>query len=97
MAGPDDEVRREFVWAALDCPGGIAGMLEPDLGVTVLGRLAAEFREPIRVGREYVAIGWNEGRDGRKAAAGTAILDEDGTPLALGRATWIEVRASEPG
>jgi hypothetical protein len=97
MAGPGDEVRPEFAWAALDCPGGIAGMLEPDLGVTVLGRLAAEFREPIRVGREYVAIGWNEGRDGRKAAAGSAILDADGTPLALGRATWIEVRPAEAG
>jgi hypothetical protein len=97
MAGPGGEVRPEFVWAALDCPGGIAGMLEPDLGITVLGRLAADIRASIEPGRQYVAIGWNEGRDGRKAAAGTAILDRDGTPLAVGRATWIEVRPPETG
>ena len=97
MAGPDGSVRPELVWAALDCPGGIAGMLEPDLGLTVLGRLAVELAEPVEAGRDYVAIGWNIGRDGRKAAAGTAILADDGRPLALGRATWIELRPPETG
>ena len=32
MAAPDGSVRDEFVWSVLDCPGGIAGMLVPDLG-----------------------------------------------------------------
>jgi hypothetical protein len=91
-ADPSGAVRPELVWAALDCPGGIAGMLQPDLGTTVLGRLSVQIMDPVPAGRDYVAIGWNIGRDGRKATAGSAILSEDGTPLAVGKATWIEVR-----
>jgi hypothetical protein len=37
----DGEVAAEVVWAALDCPGGLAGMVVPEVGTCVLGRLAA--------------------------------------------------------
>lgn len=95
MADSEGNVRPELVWSVLDCPGGIAEMLSPGAGIAVLGRLTAELRAPIPVGSDYVAIGWTAGREGRKAHAGTAVLDRSGTPLAVGRATWIEVAADD--
>ena len=95
MADSEGNVRPELVWSVLDCPGGIAEMLSPGAGISVLGRLTAELRHPIPVGSDYVALGWTAGREGRKAHAGTAILDRSGTPLAVGRATWIEVAADD--
>ena len=92
MADADGRVRGELVWAALDCPGGIAAMLLPDLGLSVLGRLTAAFRSPLEAGREYVAVGWPISRDGRKLRSGTAIFDPDGEPLASSEAVWIELR-----
>jgi hypothetical protein len=97
MAGESGEVRRELVWSALDCPSGLAGMLVPDLGLTVLGRLTAELRRPLPAGRDYVAVGWPLERDGRKLHSASAILDESGEPFAVAAATWIELRDRTPG
>jgi hypothetical protein len=98
MADADGRVRDELVWAALDCPGGIATMLVPDIGLSVLGRLRAAVRSPLEAGRDYVAVGWPISRDGRKLRAGTAILDPDGAePLAVAGAVWIELREQPPG
>ncbi|HXS48375.1 MAG TPA: hypothetical protein VN756_13040 [Solirubrobacterales bacterium] len=88
----DAEVNPEIVWAVLDCPGGIAGMLLPDLGVCVLGRLAAQITGRIAPGMTCIAIGWPIGRDGRKVAAGSAVFSEEGELLARARATWIELK-----
>jgi hypothetical protein len=91
MADADGMVRDELVWSVLDCPSGIAGMLVPDQGVSLLGRLSARILRPLAAGETYVAIGWPTGRDGRKHFSATAILDERGEALALAKATWIEV------
>jgi len=93
MGDEDGSVSDLLVWAALDCPGGIAAMLVPDFGLAVLGRLRAQLRSPLEAGRDYVAVGWPIDRDGRKLSAGTAIFDPDGgEPLAVSEATWIELR-----
>jgi hypothetical protein len=92
VADADGRVRDEFVWAVLDCPGGIAAMLLPDFGVSVLGRLTTAIRSPLEAGRDYVAVGWPISRDGRKLRSGTAIFDLDGEPLAVSEAVWIELR-----
>jgi hypothetical protein len=89
----DGGVPAEIVWAVLDCPGGISGMLLPDLGQSVLGRLAARIDGRIEPGMTCVAVGWPIGRDGRKLDAGSAIFSEDGEVLAHARATWIELKA----
>lgn len=88
----DGVVPPEIVWSVLDCPGGIAGMLLPDLGLSVLGRLAARIHGRVEVGTTCVAIGWPIGREGRKLEAGSAIFSGDGEVLAHARATWIELR-----
>jgi acyl-coenzyme A thioesterase PaaI-like protein len=88
----DGEVAAEIVWAALDCPGGLSGMLVPEVGTCVLGRLAARIDEPIRPGSACVAVGWPIDREGRKVRAGSAIFSDRGELLAHARATWIELR-----
>ena len=88
----DGEVAAEIVWAVLDCPGGLSGMLVPEVGTCMLGRLAARIHEPIEPGRTYVAIGWPIDHEGRKVHAGSAIFSATGELLADARATWIELK-----
>jgi hypothetical protein len=88
LADGDGVVRREFVWAALDCPGAFAVGFS-SRGETVLGRLTAEVRAPVRAGEPHVVIGWPLGEDGRKLYAGTALTTAAGELCGLARATWI--------
>jgi hypothetical protein len=87
----DGAVAAEIVWAALDCPGGLSGMLVPEVGTCVLGRLTARLHEPIAPGTTCVAVGWPIDHDGRKVQAGSALFSSDGELLAEARATWIEL------
>jgi len=89
----DGSVTPEIMWSVLDCPGGISTMLLPDVGVSVLGRLAAHLHAPIEAGTTCVAMGWPIERDGRKLHAGSAIFSEGGELLAEARATWIELKS----
>jgi hypothetical protein len=94
LTGADGAVRPEFVWAALDCSGGI-GSFGPDLGHAsapfVLGRLAVTIVAPVRAGEPHAVLGWRIGLDGRKLGAGSAILTEAGELVGLARATWIKL------
>jgi hypothetical protein len=85
-------VSSEMVWSALDCPGGCALVLTPGIGTSVLGRMSARINAPIRPGESYVALGWPIEHDGRKHYTGSAIFNLRGEPLAVARATWIELR-----
>ena len=79
----------EVLWAALDCPGAWAAMRETTSAPVVLGRMAAHLVAPIPLGTTLVSYGWQTGVDGRKAFAGTAIADADGTVLGYAQQTWI--------
>jgi hypothetical protein len=92
LGGPDGRIRREFVWAALDCPGAIA-VGYPDRGETLLGRFALQLEGLPRVGERCVVVAWPLGEDGRKLYAATALFGQEGEPLAWARATWILPRA----
>jgi hypothetical protein len=81
----------ELVWAALDCPS-YAPSLWTDQPV-LLGRLTAELLEPVPIGEELVAVGWETGQDGRKLHSASAVLDGDGRTLARAAALWIRVAA----
>ena len=83
------EVLPQFVWAALDCPGGLA-WLDVAAGQSfVLGRLAVKLVSPVVVGEPYVALGWQVGRDGRKLFSRTALLHASGRVCGVGAATWF--------
>ena len=92
---PDASVSRgngvvdaEIVWAALDCPGGIA-CLGREIRPIVLGKMCAEIREPVPTGEDLIVMGWPVATDGAKEHVGTAIARADGRILAVAAATWI--------
>ena len=87
-------VRREFQWAALDCPGAFS--FEVAAGTPLLlGEMAAELRGDISVGERCVVMGWELARDGRRHYTGTALFSESGACRGLARATWFEVPKTE--
>lgn len=62
-----DSVAPEFVWAALDCPSGLAWVHHPEPAPPhVLGQLAADIRRTPKIGERCVAAGWLLAVDGRK-------------------------------
>lgn len=84
-------VRREHIWAALDCPGYAA--ISPAMRSMLLGEFTVRIEHAIEVGEPCVVVGWPLGSSGRKHNAGTALYKLDATLAAMGRATWIEPRA----
>ena len=82
-------VRPEFVWAALDCPGGWTVDLvgRP----MVLGRMTAQVQAVPEVGEPCVVVGRLNGRDGRKAFTTTTGYGADGRVLGHADAIWIAI------
>jgi hypothetical protein len=96
LAGGDGAVANEFIWAALDCPTGFAGVGALHLGMTgaetiLLGRMRARIEKRPCPGDRCIIVSWPTGRDGRKLFAGSALLSSDGECLAAAEATWILV------
>jgi hypothetical protein len=90
LADDEGRVRPEIVWATLDCPSWFGFYCSHAFdGEILLGRLAGHVAALPRVGERCICVGWSLGRDGRKIHCGSALYSEDGTPLAVGRATWI--------
>jgi len=95
LADADGRVAAEFVWAALDCPSGFAG-LAASLGTTgdeaiLLGRMSAHIFERPHPGERCVLTSWPTRRDGRKLFANSALLGPSGQVLAVAEATWLIV------
>jgi hypothetical protein len=90
-------LRPEVVWAALDCPSGIAAAEATGLGqeaAILLGRMTARLAALPPLGGECRVIAWPAGRDGRKLTAGSALLGPDGEILAGAKAVWLAVPRS---
>jgi hypothetical protein len=112
VGGADGLVPDEVVWAALDCPGGVAvadALATPADGATfatpahgadeaaLLGRMTAELTGPVRIGPAHRVVAWLLERDGRKHTVGSALFGPDDQVLAVARAVWIAVpRAALP-
>lgn len=92
LAGADGLVTEECVWAALDCPTSAPVAMFGEGRPIVLARLAATLLAPVRAEEPYVLVSWRLGVDGRKRRGAAALLDGDGTALALAEALWIEPR-----
>jgi len=87
-------VRREFLWAALDCPGAFSFEVADGTPV-LLGELAASISGSVRVGERCVVIGWELTRDGRRHFTGTALFSGSGELRGLARSTWFEMPPPE--
>ncbi len=90
VTGASGRVRPEVVWAALDCPSGIAAAEAAGLArdtAILLGRMTASLAALPGVGDQCLVIAWPGGRDGRKLLAGSALLGPGGQVLAAARAS----------
>lgn len=86
------DVRPEFIWSALDCPGGFAINDDPPLRI-LLGRMSARQIAPVRVSEKHIVVAWAMGGEGRKRVSGTAIFSAPGDLKARARSVWILPRA----
>lgn len=84
-------VRPEYLWAALDCPGGHAALRGRRPRPIVLGRITADVRPGLRLGEPCIATGWRIASHDRRHIVGTALYGADGTCHGTARATWFEV------
>jgi hypothetical protein len=96
LAAEDGAIAGEFVWAALDCPSGFAGVGARHLGMTgtepiLLGRMRARIERRPSPGEPCLVVAWPTGRDGRKLFASSALLSSAGELLAVAQATWLVV------
>jgi hypothetical protein len=98
FADATGEVRPEFLWAALDCPGGVAALLASASGDPpyLLGRLAARQFGPVRAGEPHAVVGWRLAVQGRKILAGSALFTASGQAVAAAQATWISLGRAAP-
>jgi hypothetical protein len=99
VADAGGRVRPEVVWAALDCPSGIAAAeaagLTGDTAI-LLGRMTASLAVLPVAGDQCLVIAWPDERDGRKLLAGSALLGPGGEVLAAARAVWLTVPRPAP-
>jgi hypothetical protein len=79
-----------FVWAALDCPSGLACI--PLGKPTVLASMTAAVTAPVYPGQAYTVTAWPIASEGRKHRAGSALHDTSGCLVALAEALWITLR-----
>jgi hypothetical protein len=89
VGNADGVVEPVIVWSALDCPSYFGGRLRNVARISVLGRMTAKLRLPIRVGAAYVVVGWPIAQDGRKWEGGSAIFTAEGELCAYSRGLWI--------
>jgi hypothetical protein len=93
LADDSGKVRPEFIWAALDCPGYFASIVENR--VALLGELTVHIDRRVHAEEPCVVIGWRILIEGRKHKVGTALFDGEGERCALGVATWLEAKESQ--
>lgn len=92
LSNGDGKVRPEFIWAALDCPGYFASVLEGR--IALLGELAVHIDRSVHIEEPCVVTAWRILVEGRKHKVGSALFDEEGERCAVGVATWVESKAA---
>lgn len=86
------QLRQDLLWGVLDCPGALAIMAaaeEPTFAA--LAGITGEVLRPVREGERVLVLGFALEQDGRKRAAGTAVLGPDGDLRAHTRQLCIAV------
>lgn len=77
----------EFVWAALDCPGGWSAPIEGR--PMVLGRITAQVSDVPVAGETCLVMGSLVGTEGRKTWTDSTVYGDGGRVLGRARSTWI--------
>ncbi|GAA2109268.1 hypothetical protein [Streptomyces synnematoformans] len=96
LADENGRIRAEFVWSALDCPGGWTA--DPARRPRVLGRMTAAVGELPLAGARLVLVGRLERLDRRTAAISTALYGTaHGRPLAVAGSVWVALDGAATG
>lgn len=95
LAADDGRIDERALWAALDCPTGWAHF-RPG-GVAVLGRLTGQVLRRPAPDEPCAVVARRSGREGRKLWAASAVYGADGSLLAAGSATWVDLQGRLPG
>jgi hypothetical protein len=66
-----------------------------DVGLIVLGRMAADITCSLTVGFAYIVQAWPLEREGRKLRTASAIFSADGQLCAVARTVWIELSSRD--
>jgi hypothetical protein len=91
LADTSNEVREEFIWAALDCPTGYAAGFSDGNVFLLLGRQAVRILRRPRAGERCIIVAREMSREGRKHFAEGVLFGEDSQAIAICKATWISV------
>ena len=94
LADSSNDVRAEFIWAALDCPTGYAAGFSDGNVFLLLGRQAVRILRRPHVGEECIVVARESSRDGRKHFAEGVLFGADAQAIAVCKATWISVEPS---
>ncbi len=84
-------IRPEFLWGALDCPGGSAVCTDGSEALT--GRMHAVADADLPAGENCIVLAWPLGMEGRKRYSGTAVIDSQGRVRAKAFSTWIVLKS----
>lgn len=95
FADPKGLAPLEVVWAALDCPGSVAWVVQGG-GGGLLGTMTAEVLRRPKIGETCIILAWPVERSGRKSLSGTALFSAGGELMARSLQIWIG-RAPPPG
>ena len=99
VASADRSIRPEVIWAALDCPSGLAAAEAAGLAqdtIILLGQMTVSLAGLPLAGDPCRVIAWPSERDGRKLIAGSALLGPGDEVLAAARAVWVTVPRPAP-
>jgi hypothetical protein len=92
LADDSGRVGAAIVWAALDCPSGLAWIRhKDDIGPSVLAKMVTVVHRLPAPGERLVVGGWPIAQDGRRLRSGSVIWSDDGDVLAACEALWIEL------
>jgi hypothetical protein len=91
LVDSSNDVREEFIWAALDCPTGYAAGFSDGNVFLLLGRQAVRILRRPHAGEQCIIVARETSREGRKHYAEGVLFGEDSQASAICKATWISV------
>jgi hypothetical protein len=93
LAADGGPLPKEFVWAALDCPGAFS-FPQPEGRIVLLGEMQMQAFGSVSVGERCVLASWEIEAQGRKHFTGSALYGESGECRGAALGVWFEVDAS---
>jgi hypothetical protein len=86
------QVKAEFIWSALDCPGYFALDVPVNAdSICLLGEMTASIDKPVPGDQPLIVYAWKRYIEGRKHYSAAALCTEEGEVLARAEHLWIRL------